>query len=72
MVSRVPPLKKGENLVRTWNFGFDLVQSTPPRSYVGAGMWRLIAQEYGLVVTSLELGVFKLLDWSVLHMTPFQ
>ena len=46
--SGVPPTPppENENLVRTWHFAFELVWSTTtpqPRTYVGAGVWRLIA-----------------------------
>ena len=40
-----PPPSENGNLVRTWHFGFELglKYPPPPMTYVGAGVWRLIA-----------------------------
>ena len=39
-----PPLSDSKNLVKTWHFGIWVGLEYPtPRTYVGAGVWRLIA-----------------------------
>ena len=67
VVSRVtaPPPPPNENLVRILHFGFQLVWSNPPaprppRTYVGAGVWRLVAVSPKDTVLFRSVCLFKM------------